>query len=135
MTDTKRELQKKEAELEKGVEHTRATRVFTPTVDIVEHKNDIVVLADMPGVDEKSVDITLEKELLTIYGRVEPEVPENHRLAISEYSVGDYKRTFTISNEVDRDHIEASVKDGVLKLVLPKAESAKTRKIPVSGNA
>lgn len=135
MTDTKRELQKKEAELEKGVEHTRATRVFTPTVDIVEHKNDIVVLADMPGVDEKSVDITLEKELLTIYGRVEPEVPENHRLAISEYSVGDYKRTFTISNQVDRDHIEASVKDGVLKLVLPKAESAKTRKIPVSGNA
>ena len=66
MTDIKRELQKKEAELEKGVEHTRATRVFTPTVDIVEHKNDIVVLADMPGVDEKSVDITLEKELLTI---------------------------------------------------------------------
>jgi HSP20 family protein len=135
MTDIKRELQKKEAELEKGVEHTRATRVFTPTVDIVEHKNDIVVLADMPGVDDKSLDITLEKELLTIYGRVEPEVPENHRLAIAEYGVGDYKRTFTISNEIDRDHIEASVKDGVLKLVLPKAESAKTRKIPVSGNA
>jgi len=135
MTDTRRELQKKEAELEKGVEHTRATRVFTPTVDIVEHKNDIVVLADMPGVDEKSVDITLEKELLTIYGKVEPEVPEKHRLAITEYGVGDYKRTFTVSNEIDRDHIEASVKDGVLKLVLPKSEGAKTRKIPVSGNA
>ena len=89
----------------------------------------------MPGVDEKSVDITLEKELLTIYGRVEPEVPEKHSLAIAEYGVGDYRRTFTISSEIDRDHIEASVKDGVLKLVLPKAESAKTRKIPVSGNA
>jgi len=135
MTDTRMELQKQEAELEKGVEHTRATRVFTPTVDIIEHKNDIVVLADMPGVDDKSVDITLEKELLTIYGRVEPEVPEKHRLAISEYGVGDYKRTFTITNEIDRDHIQASVKDGVLKLVLPKSESAKTRKIPVSGNA
>jgi len=135
MTDIKRELQKQETEMEKGVEHTRATRVFTPTVDIVEHKNDIVVLADMPGVDEKSVDITLEKELLTIYGRVEPEVPKNHKLAIAEYGVGDYKRTFTISNEIDRDHIQASVKDGVLKLVLPKAEGAKTRKIPVSGNA
>jgi HSP20 family molecular chaperone IbpA len=135
MTDTRMELQKQEAELEKGVEHTRATRVFTPTVDIIEHKNDIVVLADMPGVDNKSVDITLEKELLTIYGRVEPEVPEKHRLAISEYGVGDYKRTFTITNEIDRDHIQASVKDGVLKLVLPKSESAKTRKIPVSGNA
>lgn len=135
MTDTKRDIQKKEAEMEKGVEHTRATRVFAPTVDIVEHTDNIVMFADMPGVDEKSVDITLENELLTIYGMVKPEVPENHRLVISEYGVGDYKRTFTISNEIDRDHIQASVKDGVLKLVLPKAESAKTRKIPVSGNA
>jgi len=135
MTDTTGEIKKKEAELEKGVEPTRATRLFTPTVDIVEHKDDIVMFADMPGVDEKSVDIVLEKDLLTIYGKVEPEIPENHRLVISEYGVGDYKRTFTVSNEIDRDRIQASVKDGVLKLVLPKAESAKTRKIPVTGNA
>jgi len=135
MTDTTGEIKKKEAELEKGVEPTRATRLFTPTVDIVEHKDDIVMFADMPGVDEKSVDIVLEKDLLTIYGKVEPEIPENHRLVISEYGVGDYKRTFTVSNEMDRDRIQASVKDGVLKLVLPKAESAKTRKIPVTGNA
>ncbi len=135
MTDTNRELQKKEAELEKGVEPTRATRLYTPTVDIIEHKEDIVMFADMPGIDETSVDITLEKDLLTIYGKVEPEVPEKHRLAISEYGVGDYKRTFTVSSEIDRDRIQASVKDGVLKLVLPKAESAKTRKIPVTGNA
>jgi len=134
MTDTTREINKKEAELEKGVETTRATRLFTPTVDIVEHK-DIVMYADMPGVDEKSVDIVLEKDLLTIYGKVEPEIPKNHRLVISEYGVGDYKRTFTVSDEIDRDKIQASVKDGVLKLVLPKAESAKTRKIPVTGNA
>ncbi len=135
MTDTNKELLKKEAELEKGVEPTRATRLYTPTVDIVEHKEDIVMFADMPGVDETSVDITLEKDLLTIYGKVEPEVPENHRLAISEYGVGDYKRTFTVSSEIDRDKIQASVKDGVLKLVLPKAEGAKTRKIQVTGNA
>jgi HSP20 family molecular chaperone IbpA len=135
MTDTRREVQKKEAELEKGVETTRATRLYTPTVDIIEHTDDIVLLADMPGVDEKSVDITLEKDQLTIYGKVEPEVSENHRLVISEYGIGDYKRSFTISNEVNRDKIQATVKDGVLKLVLPKAESAKTRKIPVTGTA
>ena len=131
----KRELQKREAELEKGVERTRQTRVYTPAVDIIEKNNDIVLMADMPGVDENSVDITLEKDLLTIYGKVEPEIPENHRLVISEYGVGDYERTFALSDEIDREHIRATVKDGVLKLVLPKAESAKTKKIPVTGNA
>ncbi|HDH05458.1 MAG TPA: Hsp20/alpha crystallin family protein [Nitrospirae bacterium] len=131
----KRELQKRDAELEKGVERTRQTRVYTPAVDIIEKNNDIVLMADMPGVDENSVDITLEKDLLTIYGKVEPEIPENHRLVISEYGVGDYERTFTLSDEIDREHIRATVKDGVLKLVLPKAESAKTKKIPVTGNA
>ncbi len=135
MSDTNRELHKKETELEKGVEPTRATRLYTPTVDIVEHKEDIVMFADMPGIDETSVDITLEKNLLTIYGKVEPDVPEKRRLVLSEYGVGDYKRTFTVSSEIDRDRIQASVKDGVLKLVLPKAEGAKTRKIQVTGNA
>jgi HSP20 family molecular chaperone IbpA len=134
MTET-REIQKKEAELEKGVERTRARRVFTPAVDIIEKENDILLVADMPGVDEKSVDITLEKDQLTIHGTVEPEIPESHRLALSEYGVGDYERTFTISNEIDREHITANVRDGVLRLTLPKAEVAKTKKIPVTGNA
>lgn len=135
MTDTLKEVQKKEAELEKGVERTRETRVYTPAVDIIEKNNDIVVFADMPGVDENSVDITLEKDLLTIYGKIEPEVPENHKLAVSEYGIGDYQRTFTLSDEIDKDHIQATVRDGVLRLVLPKAEKAKTKKIPVMGTA
>jgi HSP20 family molecular chaperone IbpA len=139
MTET-REIKKKEAELEKGVERTRARRVFTPSVDIIEKENDILLVADMPGVDEKSVDITIEKDQLTICGTVETEIPENHRpeshrLALSEYGVGDYERTFTISNEIDREHITANVRDGVLRLTLPKAEVAKTKKIPVTGNA
>ena len=135
MTDTTREIKKKEAELEKGVERTATQRVYTPAVDIIEKENDIFLLADMPGVDEKSVDITLEKNLLTIVGKVEPEMHENHRLVISEYGVGDYERTFTLSNEIDREHIKASVKDGRLKLTLPKAEVAKTKKITVTGIA
>ncbi|MBI5664768.1 MAG: Hsp20/alpha crystallin family protein [Nitrospirae bacterium] len=135
MTDTLKEIQKKEVELEKGVERTRETRVYTPAVDIVEKDDDIVVFADMPGVDEHSVDVTLEKDLLTIYGRIEPEVPENHKLVVSEYGVGDYQRTFTLSDEIDKDHIHATVRDGVLRLVLPKAEKAKTKKIPVTGTA
>ncbi len=133
MTET-REM-KKEAELEKGVERTRSRRVYTPAVDIIEREDDIILKADMPGVDENSIDITLEKDLLTIYGRVEGEVPENQRLVISEYGTGDYQRTFTLSNEIDRDQIRATVKDGVLQLVLPKAETARTRKIPVAASA
>ncbi len=135
MTETKELKKKEEAEIEKGVERTKARRVYKPAVDIIEKEGEIVLFADLPGVDEKSVDITLEKALLTIYGVVTPEIPENHRLILSEYGVGDYQRTFTLSDEIDRDHIQARVKDGVLTLTLPKAERAKTKKIPVTGNA
>ena len=135
MTDKTKELQKKEAELEKGIERTKAKKVYTPAVDILEKKDTIVLLADMPGVDEKTVNITLEKDLLTIHGNVEDEFHKDHRLVLSEYGTGDYERTFTVSDEIDRDHIKATVKDGVLKLVLAKAETARTKKIPVTGNA
>ncbi len=135
MTDRKKDLQKNEAELEKVVERTRAKRVFTPAVDIVEQKDYILLFADMPGVDEKSIDITLDKDSLTIHGSVEAETHKGYSLAISEYGTGDYERTFTVSNEIDREKIIASVKDGVLRLTLPKAAVAGTRKIPVKGNA
>lgn len=131
MGETVKEIQKKEASAPEGVERTRPRKVYTPAVDILERKDDIVVTADMPGVDEKSVDITLEKNVLTIYGMVEPQFPENQRLALSEYGVGDYQRAFTLSEEVDRDRINASVKNGVLRLVMPKAAAAKARKIEV----
>jgi len=131
MSETEREIQKKEAETPETGERTRACRIYSPYVDILERLENIVVIADMPGVDEKSVDITLEKNVLTIYGRVDADTPINHRLSLSEYGIGDYQRAFTLSDEVDREKIQATVKNGVLKLVMPKAESAKTRKIPI----
>ena len=134
MSDTK-EINKKEVALEKGVERTSPRRLYSPAVDIVEKEGDIILFADMPGVDENSVDITVEKDLLTIQGTVEPDIREGHRLALSEYGIGDYRRTFTLSNEIDREHIQANIKDGVLRLTLPKAEEAKTRKIAVSATA
>jgi len=89
----------------------------------------------MPGVDEKSVEVILEKNLLTIYGKVDAEIPEHHRLLVSEYGIGDFQRVFTLSDEVERDKIVATVKNGVLKLILPKIESIKTKKIPVIAEA
>lgn len=135
MGETVKEIQKKEAATPEGVERTRPRKVYTPAVDILERKDDILVTADMPGVDEKTVDITLEKNVLTIYGMVEPQFPEGARLVFSEYGIGDYQRAFTLSEEVDRDRIQASVKNGVLRLVLPKAAAARTRKIEVRAEA
>jgi HSP20 family molecular chaperone IbpA len=131
MAETDKEIQKKEAETPDTGERTRACRIYSPQVDIIERQENIVVIADMPGVDEKSVDITLEKNVLTIYGRVDFEAPKDHRPALSEYGIGDYQRVFTLSDEVDRDKIQATVKNGVLRLVMPKAETVKTRKIPI----
>ncbi len=127
-----KEVQKKEVETQEGVERTRPARVYTPDVDIIERKDDILVIADIPGVDEKTLDVSIEKNVLTIHGRVEPEIPADHRLALSEYGIGDYQRTFSLTDEVDREKIRATVKNGVLRLLLPKAAAVKTRKIPVT---
>lgn len=131
MAETTKEIAKKETKAPERAERTRAARVFSPQVDILERKNDIVVTADMPGVDEKSVDINLEKNVLTIYGAVEQDTPGGYRPFYTEYGTGDYERVFTLSDEIDRERIQATVKNGVLKVVLPKAEGARSRKITV----
>lgn len=105
-------------------ERTRERIAFVPRVDIYETEEAIVVLADMPGVDEQTVEVTLEKDVLTINGYVEPESYQGYSLAYAEYRVGDYQRRFTIPAEINRDGIEAAVKDGVLRLHLPKATPA-----------
>jgi HSP20 family protein len=126
-------MQKQEAQQPHGAEHTRQRKVFMPRADIYETPDAIVVLADMPGVSDKTVDITLENGVLTIYGRVEPQLPGNSRVAYAEYEIGDFQRAFTLSDEVDQNGIEAVVKNGELRLTLPKAGPAKTHKIPVKG--
>lgn len=123
------EGQKQEV-VESEAERTRAKPAFIPRVDIYETNDAVALIADMPGVDENSVDITLEKNVLTINGYVEPERPEGYSLAYAEYRVGDYQRSFNLSNEIDQEKIEATMKDGVLHLHLPKAEPT-TKKIAV----
>jgi HSP20 family protein len=126
------QTQKQEAEIMEGVERTRASRVYIPQVDIYSANDDIVILADMPGVVEKNIDITLEKNVLTINGYIaNVEEPEEYELVHSEYGIGDYQRSFTLPDEIDRDNIEASLSHGVLRVTLPKAPEAQTRKITV----
>ncbi len=125
------EAEKREIE-ETGVERTRECPCFVPRADVYETGDAIFVVADMPGVDESSLDITLEDNVLTINGYVDPEPPEGYGLAYAEYRVGDYMRAFTLSDQIERDGIEATVKDGVLRLVLPKVEEVKKRKIAIT---
>lgn len=131
MNDKEKDLQKKEASLPDGVERTRPRTAYAPAVDILERTDEIVVTADMPGVDERSVDITLEKNVLSISGIVDQRPAPGHRPALAEYGTGDYQRAFTLSEEVDRERIQATVKNGVLRLVLPKAAAARARRIEV----
>ena len=86
----------------------------------------------MPGVDQAGVDVIIEKNLLTIKGRVDAHVPEGFRLNYEEYGVGDYERTFTLPNDIDRNGVEAKIKDGVLTLTLPKMKQAAARKVAVT---
>jgi len=122
---------KQESEMPNGSERTRARKVYVPQVDIVENDAALVLLADMPGVDLSGVDITVEKNVLTLRGTIGQEVPAGYKQSYEEYGLGDYERSFTLSNEVDRDHIEASIKDGVLRLTLPKVKQAASRKVAV----
>jgi HSP20 family molecular chaperone IbpA len=83
----------------------------------------------MPGVDHDGVDITLERRVLTVRGRSTTCEHTGYQRVYNEYADGDYERVFTLSENIDRDRIEATLKDGVLHLVLPKAETAKPRRI------
>ncbi len=114
-----------------ATERIRNVKTFVPRVDIFESKDSLFLVADMPGVDEKTVDIELEKNVLTIAGRVENGRIKDGTMMYSEYEIGDYERVFTLSDEIDRDKIVATVKNGVLRLELPKAEKVKPKKIAI----
>ncbi|MCC7130598.1 MAG: hypothetical protein B6D39_10415 [Anaerolineae bacterium UTCFX2] len=125
------QVEKEEIDNAEDTERTRDQACFLPRADIYEMDDQIVIVADMPGADKNSIDVTLEKNILTINAAVDPVIPQGYALQAAEYEVGDYHRTFRLSNEIDRSKIEAVVKDGVLRLYLTKAAEAKARKISV----
>lgn len=124
-------IEKEKKETKPVVRSNISRRTFVPRVDIYESDDSIVLLADMPGVNENSVEITLEKDRLSIHGSVSETELSEYTRRYREFAIGDFRRTFLLSDELDRDKIEAKIKDGVLQLTLTKAESAKVRKIAV----
>ena len=111
-------------------EETRsAGRVLFPAVDIFELEDSLTLVADMPGVDKEGLDINLEKGVLTINGKVELE--ERGNQILREFSPANYYRQFKLTEHIDADKSQAELKNGVLTLTIPKAESAKPRKIEI----
>ena len=129
MAQEVRNIEQRTPAATEGTQRTPPRPVFLPPADVYETKDSIVVLTEMPGVPPDGVDITLERRVLTIRGRSVANEPAGYQRVYNEYSDGDYERVFTLSENIDRDRIEATLKDGVLHLVLPKAEVARARKI------
>lgn len=105
-------------------------RAYTPAVDIVDNKEKTVLVMDLPGAAEGVVDISVEKNILTIKAQQGDLEFDGKQLVYAEYGIGDYQRSFVLSDEIDKDGIKAGFKDGVLTLTLPKT-SPVSKKIAV----
>ncbi len=124
-------ITKPEAPEAQGAEYTRGGNIYRPNVDIVEREDELLVLADIPGTAGDLIDIDFEDGNLTIHARVPPRQQSGAEYLLREYGVGDYLRTFRVSEKIDASRISAEYGDGVLTLHLPKAEALRPRKISV----
>lgn len=107
-------------------------RTVLPAVDVFEDAGGITLLADMPGVAKDRLDLKIEGDALLIEGAVQPSTPEGLEAVYAEVSVPRYRRSFTLSRELDPARIEATLKDGVLTLRIPKQAHAQPRRIEVT---
>lgn len=130
MTDTKT--------IQRGAPDTKTRAVeaeeaiYVPDVDIWENASQIRLVADMPGVDQNTVDVTVENNVLRIEGRPRLEAPAGYDLVGREYGHGKFHREFALSNAVATDGIKARVHHGVLEVTIPKRDEHKTRKIAIT---
>ncbi len=129
---TEKELKPKaKEEVPAQAERVRPGRVFLPAVDIFETPEALTLVADMPGVAGNHVSIDIKENHLIINGEVGPALGDKETMTGQEYLTGDFCREFHLGAAIDQSRIEASMKDGVLRLKLPKVEKAKPRKIEV----
>ncbi len=109
-----------------------ATRqVFMPLADVFETDESFVVTAEMPGVAADAIEVEVEGDVLRLHGRTSFAVPDGYRLIHGEYADGDYERVLALPDSVDAERITAAFSNGLLRIELPKAESARTRRIPL----
>ena len=115
-------------------ERTRCGCCYRPNVDILERDDELLVVADVPGAKGDAIDVRFEDGTLEIQAAVTPRQSDDHACLLREYEVGDYYRSFQVSETIDAGKISAQYSDGVLTLHLPTAEALKPRKIAVAAN-
>jgi HSP20 family protein len=125
-------LSEQPVEQPKPQESARERFLFSPPIDIFETDEGLVLHADLPGVSIKTLELQVQDNRLTLFGRVRPVVPPEARTVHQEYGIGDFLRSFILSDEVDHERITATMNNGVLKVVLPKAPQPKPRRIEVN---
>ena len=119
-------------EVENKQESTIPARVFVPVTDVFETDQALTLTLEMPGVSKDRVEVRVEDGVLTIEGRIDFAPYENLRPVYTEYNIGNYTRSFRLSSKIEQEGISANLKDGVITLILPKAEKAKPRRIQVN---
>jgi HSP20 family molecular chaperone IbpA len=112
-------------------EKTVPGRYYVPYADIYETDDALCVVMEMPGVEKKDLNVALENSVLRVDGQINFSKYEGMEPVYTEYNVGHYARSFTLSNKVDQERISAQLDDGVLTLTLPKAKEAQPRRISV----
>ena len=110
---------------------SREVQYLTPRVDLLEDKEGVTLLLDLPGVSEGGLDLTVERGVLTVLGRRQLVAPNGTELRHSEFSEGVYRRSFTLSEELDGEKVDAELKHGVLSLRIPKSERGKPKRIQI----
>lgn len=113
---------------------TELRQVATPWVDIFENDEELLLMADLPGVRGEELDISLDRATLTIGAAARPREYKG-KAVVEEFTLPTWRRTFQITAEIDPDGVRAEFKNGVLWVHLPKASGMKTRRIPVSSGA
>jgi HSP20 family protein len=108
-----------------------AETVYEPDVDVLEDRDAIRIVADMPGVEQEGVDVSFENGVLRIEGRSRVEAPAGYEPVVREYGLGTFRRTFAVSEAVNVDGIKARIRHGVLEVTLPKREQVKARRIAI----
>jgi len=112
-------------------EKTVPGRYYVPSADIFETDEALSVVMEMPGVEKKDIDIVLENHTLRVDGRIDFAKYEGMEPVYTEYNVGHYARSFTLSEKIDQDTISAELNDGVLTLTLQKSKEAQPRRISI----
>ena len=110
-------------------ETTVPVRYFVPATDISETEDALTVVMEVPGVDKEAVDINVENDVLRVEAKIDPAKYQGMEPLYTEYNIGHFARSFTLSNQIDRQQISAKLEDGVLTLTLKKAKEAMPRKI------